>query len=287
MKILVTGKSGQLGRVILEEAAREEIEIIPAGRTDFDITDRQSIARFIKKTRPDLILNTAAFTDVNRAEDNPIECFEVNAFGPAYLGLVANETGTRLIHISTNFIFDGSIDRPYRAGDLPNPLNTYGKSKYLGDLGAEITNPSNTLICRTSGLFSEYGSNFIHHISRQLKNTKNEIKLIGDQFTQPTYARDLAKSLLLLAKSEQKESILHLVNSGVASWFDFGVEFIAQYSDHSHPVMKVSQSEFSSALLRPKSAVLDQSKLAETLPLRRSWQESLKECVERMKLKDA
>ena len=202
LKILVTGKDGQLGYA-LQELSENQFEFTWkfTDRSELDITNSINTQTVLKEFQPDWIINAAAYTDVDGAESNEEIAYKVNADGPYILAKSAKEIGAKLVHISTDYVFDGTKKEPYSENDKPNPLQVYGKSKLKGELLIQDTNISGFII-RTSWVYGNHGKNFVNTILK-LAKTKNEIQVIDDQFGSPTYVKDLANVVIELVSKRQ------------------------------------------------------------------------------------
>lgn len=211
MRVLLTGAYGQLGRCLLDRVPAEWI-LLACGSAELDITDRPAVERVVKKFRPDVIINAAAYTAVDKAETDRIRAMKVNAIGPENLAIAAHQQGARLIHLSTDYVFDGSKKTPYTESDLPCPINFYGLSKWEGEKRVFSVLPD-AVVIRTSWVFSEYGANFVKTMLR-LAETRSEISVVNDQFGCPTYAGDLAQAIITLASRAEAAGVYLLWRCG-------------------------------------------------------------------------
>lgn len=276
--ILVTGGDGQLARCIKDVSELyDDLKFIFTNSKSLDVCNLNEIERFFKSNKIDYCINCAAYTAVDKAEDDVKKAYEINASGPKNLALFCKTYKIVLIHISTDFVFDGKKNKPYLETETPNPLNVYGKSKLQGEL--EIQQILNRhFIIRTSWLYSEYGNNFIKTMLR-LAETRNEISVVNDQMGSPTYAGDLAKVILQLIISKTKEyGIYHYSNLGELSWFDFA-KAIFEISNKNVNLLPITTADYDTAAKRPNYSVLDKSKIVTKLNISvPSWIDSLK-CV--------
>lgn len=192
------------------------------GRNEIDITDPQSIELVIEQLKPAVIINASAYTAVDKAESEQDEAYLINATAVEYLAKAANQHGIRLLHISTDFVFDGTKNTPYKVDDQTNPINVYGASKLAGELAIKAHCPTNSAIVRTSWVYSSHGNNFVKTMLR-LMAEKDELNVVSDQIGCPTNANSLAKYLWQLAEQDTLEPIYHYSDLGVASWYDFAV----------------------------------------------------------------
>lgn len=216
MKVLITGADGQLGRA-LRQSAPADAELVALGRDGLDLADSAAIAVTVKQHRPDLIINAAAYTAVDRAESDEATARLVNATAVGHLARAASDISARLVHVSTDFVFDGSSGRPYRPSDPTGPLGVYGRTKLEGERAAG----PDALIVRTSWVYAPTGTNFVRTMLRLMRE-RAELGVVADQIGTPTYAPSLASALWALAAQEAR-GILHYTDSGVASWYDFAV----------------------------------------------------------------
>lgn len=216
MRVLITGAGGQVGRA-LRASAPENATILAPPRTALDITEPDRLAATVADFRPDLIINAAAYTGVDRAEAEPEQAKAINATAVGYLAKLAEAHNARLMHISTDFVFDGTQSHPYRPDDAANPLNVYGMTKWHGEQAAG----SAACIVRTAWVYAAHGRNFVHTILKLLAE-RDEVGIVADQIGTPTYAVSLANALWRLARTEAT-GIHHYTDAGVASWYDFAV----------------------------------------------------------------
>lgn len=287
MKILVTGASGQLGNEIKCQA--ENFSAWQFFFTDvdtLDITNEIAVNAFFKKQDPDFIINCAAYTAVDRAEIDIETAKKINESAPKILAKYAKRNGAKFIHISTDYVFDGQACSPYSEDSEVNPKSVYGETKLKGERNCFNENPESVII-RTSWLYSTFGNNFVKTMLR-LGNERSELNVVFDQVGTPTYAADLAKSILSIIKvSEEKpdafiHGIYHYSNEGVASWYDFA-KAIFEISEVNCNVFPVRSVEFPTPAKRPSFSVLDKSKIkityGITIPY---WRESLKICIQKL-----
>jgi dTDP-4-dehydrorhamnose reductase len=280
-KVLVTGAGGQLGN---------EIQVLSphyAGRkfifTDYqelDITDRQAVSAFIEQGRFYAVINCAAYTAVDKAESEKDQAYLINATGARYLAEAAAATGAKFVHISTDFIFDGTHSTPILETDRPGPLSVYGASKLAGELAVQDVNPD-SLIFRTSWVYSGFGGNFVKTILR-LCRERESISVIYDQIGTPTYAHDLAKVILdtLDTVIEKKISgVFNYSNEGVVSWYDFAVA-IRDIAGLKTKITPIETAQYPTPATRPKFSVLNKKKIKETFGIEIPyWRDSLEDCM--------
>jgi len=287
-RILVTGARGQLGMELQTHQKRlKGTEFYFYDIEELDICNKIEVENTINKIKPDLLINCAAYTAVDRAEENADNAYAVNAVAVRNIVNAASGiTGMKLIHISTDFVFDGKNNSPYNEDDSPNPQSVYGISKLQGEKYA-LTYP-HTMIIRTSWLYSEYGSNFVKTILR-LAGENEEINVINDQRGTPTWTTDLASSVLNIWSQifyEKKKfipGIYHYSNEGSCSWYEFACE-IARIAELNIKINPVSTTEFPLPAKRPPYSVLGLDKIKNTYDIKiPSWQESLEIFLNRYK----
>lgn len=282
MKVLVTGLNGQLGSALHKISTNYNYEWIFTDRRSFDISDLDNIDNFLDKFKPHLIINCAANTHVDRAEYD----FElVDIVNHKAIGLIAkwcNNQNCKLIHISTDYVYDGISLIPYVETDKANPLNNYGKSKLLGDIACQKNNPS-SIIIRTSWLFSNFGINFLTKMINLMQNN-NEIDVINDQYGSPTYALDLANNIMILIKKNKwQPGIYNYTNYGKVSWYNFVNEIKSICGFHTI-INPVSSENYFQKAKRPKYSVLDNSKFMNTFNIKQiNYLDSLKKCIKILK----
>ncbi|BCW93739.1 MAG: NAD(P)-dependent oxidoreductase [Thermoanaerobaculum sp.] len=270
MRVLITGARGQLGRALVDLGRGQGWQLWAYDLPEFDLTDVGAVQEAVRTAQPEVIFNAAAFTAVDRAEEEPEAAFAVNARAVATLASVADEVGALLVHLSTDYVFDGQNSRPYREDDPPNPLSVYGRSKLEGEKAA--ARASKHLIVRTSWLFGR-GWNFVEAIRKQLLGGARELRVVADQFGRPTYAEDLAEALVRLVNAGAY-GLFHVANTGETNWAGFAREIAAQLG-FSVPVVDISTEEAGRPAPRPRYSVLDTAKfdsLGQPLP---PWQEAL------------
>lgn len=266
MKILLTGAKGQLGQW-LQKTCPSQFNVDGIDLPDGDITNPSYVAGL---TSYDVIINTAAYTNVDLAESNRDINHRVNADGPKYLAQFCARTKTRLIHFSTDFVFDGQKNLPYQPYDQPNPLNEYGKAKWAGEKAIQESQ-ANALIIRTSWLYSLLGQNFLKTILR-LAGEKKELRVVADQFGSPTFARNLARFTWDRVVAENVTGLLHFSDGGQASWYEFA-KTIVESAGLTIPVRPIKTEEYPTPAQRPAYSVL--AVAHKTQP----WREALRDCM--------
>jgi dTDP-4-dehydrorhamnose reductase len=278
VKILIIGARGMLGRD-LQPILSLRHEVIGTDLDELDITRPGKPRETIDCLRPDVVINLAAITDVDGCESQREKAFLVNAQGAVEVARGCAATGARLIHLSTDYVFDGTSPIPYTEEALPRPLNVYGESKLLGERGVRETG-RNFLILRTAWLYGRHGKNFVDTILR-LSSQQEEIRVVNDQRGSPTYTRDLSRAIDLLLKREER-GVLHVTNSGSCTWFEFAEKILALKNpgDPRVRLLPISSPELGRPAKRPANSVLDCSKFERIAGWKmRHWEESLKEYI--------
>ncbi len=270
-KILITGCNGQLGtelKKLLPDAICTDVD-------DLDITDFVAVQKFITDNDVGTIINCAAYTAVDKAEDHKELAKKINEDGPRNLAL----TGAKIIHISTDYVFDGHNYKPYHSEDETHPLSVYGVTKRAGEL-AVWENAKEVVIIRTAWLYSNYGNNFVKTM-RRLGHEKSEINVVADQIGSPTFAGDLAEAIvtILPQMNEQNKGVYHYTNEGICSWYDFACE-IMSLSGMNCKVNPIPSSAYPTKAVRPFYSVLSKEKIKSTFKINiPHWKESLKKCL--------
>lgn len=283
MKILVTGSKGQLGSSL--RRVFDNDPAIDATYTDhdtLDITDRDAVYRFLGDNKFDIVVNCAAYTAVDKAESDEILASALNTGAVGNLAEAAVKNGTRVIHISTDYVFSGQGCRPYEENDEPYPQSIYGRTKLEGE--ALLTSfCQNALIIRTAWLYSEFGGNFVKTMLR-LAETRPEINVVADQIGTPTYAGDLAEAIhRIVSSGEWKPGIYHFTDEGVASWYDF-TKAIFEIAGRDVKVNPIKTSEYPTQAKRPLYSVLSKKKIKKVFGLEIPyWRDSLKTCISQLK----
>ncbi|WP_135556433.1 dTDP-4-dehydrorhamnose reductase [Paenibacillus cymbidii] len=275
MRILITGGSGQLGTELTKRfGPSENSEVFSFSRSELDITDLHQVNSIILSIRPDVIFHTAAFTNVDSAEKEMERAFQVNAMGTRNVAVASQKVKSKLVYISTDYIFDGTVTRPYHEFDLPYPRNVYGRSKLAGEHFVQcLTN--RFFIIRTSWLYGAYGDNFVKKICRSAQENK-PLKVVNDQIGSPTYCYDLAEWLEILVKTEFY-GVYHVSNSGACSWYEFAQVILKEINRNDLAIEAVASSVFDQIAPRPAFSVLDNlATRLNGLPTMRNWYAGLK-----------
>ena len=285
MNILITGANGQLGCELQRLGQVSPNNYICTDCAELDITDAAAVGRTLSETKAEAIVNCAAYTNVERAEEDFATADLVNRIAARNLASAAKTAGATLFHISTDYVFPGDKNTPYTEQDTTGPIGVYGRTKLAGEQ-AVADSGCRHLIFRTSWLYSVYGNNFLKTMLR-LTAEKESLNVVFDQVGTPTYAADLALtifSILEARRYEGREGLYHFSNEGVCSWYDFAVEIAAAAGHNGCRIDPCHSSEFPSKVRRPAYSVLDKTKLKETFGIEiPHWRESMKECIERLK----
>jgi len=269
-KVLVVGAAGQLG-CELSRTVPKTIELIALTESELDITDQAVVLEWINNNRPDWIINAAAYTAVDRAEEQSELAYRVNRDGAANMALAAKQSGAKLIHISTDFVFDGCKSSPYQVDDLPNPRNVYGASKQAGDEAILSTLSGDAVIIRTAWVYSSHGQNFVKTMLR-LMSERDELGIVTDQIGTPTSAKGLAR-MIWLSMDAGLTGIHHWTDAGVASWYDFAVAIYEEakalglLEDRVCKIKPIRTLDYPTPATRPACSVLDKTTTWNTLAI--------------------
>ncbi len=278
--ILITGANGQLGRCLqLFEVHYGGYSFLPMGREHLPLHDFALVDKVVESLKPSVIINAAAYTAVDKAEEDIETANLINGYAVGNLAASAKRTGAAFIHVSTDYVFDGKASMPYTENFPVNPVNAYGQSKLLGEQLAQQENPE-AIIVRTSWVYSQFGSNFVKTMIRLMSN-RDSIGVVNDQHGSPTYAVDLAEALLQVATFESGPlpGIYHFSNKGNITWYDFAIG-VKREKNFSCEVKPISTGEFPTPAKRPFYSVLDCSKIQNTVGIRiKDWQPRLKHCL--------
>ncbi|MBP9793976.1 MAG: dTDP-4-dehydrorhamnose reductase [Flavobacterium sp.] len=280
MVVLVTGASGQLGQSLQFIAPKySDIQFIFASSSDLDITNPERVTSFFETNTIDFCINTAAYTAVDKAETEVEKAHLVNVVGPKNLAIACQKSGTTLVHISTDFVFDGEGNTPYTEDQPTNPIGVYGQTKLEGEIEV-VNNCQKHFIIRTSWVYSQFGNNFMKTMLR-LAQDRTELNVVADQTGTPTNAVDLAEVILkMIASNIQHPSsncygIYNFSNEGICSWYDFAKE-IFRINKVEIKVNPIPTEAYPTPAKRPKYSVLDKSKIKNTFKIEiKSWQEAL------------
>jgi dTDP-4-dehydrorhamnose reductase len=260
MRVLITGSDGQLGRALVMTAP-SHVTVTALDRAALDITAPEAARAAIARYSPDLIVNAAAYTQVDQAESERDRAYKVNAEGPANLAQFACTTGARLIHISTDYVFNGNASRPYRASDATEPLSVYGSSKLEGEKWVMSNYPGRVLILRSGWIYSASGQNFVTTMLRLMRE-REEVRVVTDQIGTPTWAKTFAHVIWLAAERSALSGIYHWSDAGQASWYDFAMAIQEEALElkllkRAILIKPIGTAEYPMAARRPAYAVLD------------------------------
>lgn len=281
--ILVTGADGQLGQELQLLSKKYPYNFIFSNRHMLDIADNQKVDLFFEHNKIDIIINCAAYTAVDMAEENQQQAYSVNYTAVEKLAKIAKQYSIKFIHISTDYIFDGENYKPYCEEDIPNPCGVYATSKYLGEKSLSTINPKDSIIIRTSWVYSFYGTNFVKSILRLAKE-KEFLNVIYDQIGTPTYAKDLAQFILdIIPKiNNEKVEIFHYSNEGVLSWYDFAKE-IVRMTKLTCTISPIESKDYITRVKRPHYTLLNKKKIKSTFGIEIPyWKDGLDDCLKRL-----
>jgi dTDP-4-dehydrorhamnose reductase len=262
MKVVITGKGGQLAWE-LEQLIPSAYDVLCVGKNELDITDLDLVNKFISNEQPDLVINAAAYTAVDKAENEVEIAYDVNEKGIQYLALACKKINARILHVSTDFVFDGSSNSPYQTDAIPNPVNVYGASKLAGDVALQNLLPQSSVIVRTAWVYSTHGNNFVKSMLR-LMQEKPQLGIIYDQIGTPTWAKGLAQWLWAIAEKPEVNGVYHWTDAGVASWYDFAIAIQELAVEKGLlkkviPVLPIRTSAYPTPAKRPAFSVIDKS----------------------------
>ena len=256
MSWLITGGSGQLGIEISQELDKLGIAFNAWSSKDLDITQSSTVSGAIDKLSPTVIINCAAWTDVDGAESNENDAFRVNSDGPENLAFAAKLSNSKLIHVSTDYVFSGEYQTSWKIDDVINPQSVYGRTKAGGESRVLTSYPENSFVVRTAWLYSPWGKNFAKTMAKLALKGDGEVRVVNDQVGQPTSATDLAKQLVELGRSNLPAGIYHGTNSGQATWFEFAQEIFKCAGGDVNRLVPVTSSNFPRPAKRPSYSVL-------------------------------
>lgn len=290
-KILVIGKSGQLGKSI-KELSRDlaNFDFTFSGSAELDLSNQKTVHAYFDNMQFDIVINCAAYTAVDKAETEQNIADKVNNLAVDTLAKVSKQQGMTFIHVSTDYVFDGNNSKPYIETDKTNPQSVYGRTKLMGEQAFLQANPNGCII-RTSWVYSEYGNNFVKTILR-LGSERDELGVIFDQVGSPTYALDLANAILTMVSEEQNlkklqnketEKIYHFSNEGVCSWYDFA-KSIFELSGVECNVQPIETKDYPTPAARPYYSLMNKTKIKQEFELQIPyWKDSLRDCLKRLK----
>ncbi|MDD5825769.1 MAG: dTDP-4-dehydrorhamnose reductase [Prevotellaceae bacterium] len=283
MNILLTGCNGQLGNEIqLLEKDYGQHRFFNTDVAELDITNQLAVADFVGRNEIDGIINCAAYTAVDKAEDNKELCTTLNTVAPAYLAAAVEKRGGWIVQVSTDYVFNGKAHKPYVETDTPSPDSVYGSTKLAGELGVQKF-CKRAMVIRTAWLYSTFGNNFVKTMIR-LGKEREELGVVFDQIGTPTYAGDLAKAIMTAVEKGIKPGVYHFSNEGVISWYDFTKAIHRIAGITTCTVRPIHTSEYPTPANRPHFSVLDKTKIKETYDMEIPyWEESLQKCIEKLK----
>ncbi|WP_420065408.1 dTDP-4-dehydrorhamnose reductase [Pectobacterium colocasium] len=281
MRILLTGANGQLGRCF-QDRLPAEWEILATDAAELDITDLKQVEEAVKAFQPDAIVNAAAYTAVDKAESEPELAAKINVTGPENLAIIASKQGIRLVHVSTDYVFDGNATEPYREDSATNPLSVYGKTKLAGELAVAKAS-SEAIIVRTAWVFSEYGNNFVKTMLRLAKE-RDTLSIVSDQRGCPTYAGDLAQAIISLLEKNAESGIYHYCGDKEVSWYEFAEQIFKVASKRkvvsSAPTLTaISTEEYPTPAKRPKYSALDCLKINKLNISQSNWLKKINDII--------
>ncbi|ALE02191.1 dTDP-4-dehydrorhamnose reductase [Candidatus Pseudothioglobus singularis] len=293
MKILITGKNGQLGKSIkrlLDEKCIDNLSsfsFIFTSREELNLENLENIQSYFVSNDIDVIINCAAYTKVDQAEEDQNQANLINHNAVRELAKISKKYKIKLIHISTDFVFNGHKEEPYTEDDEPSPLNIYGETKLAGELAIISTMPFNSIIIRTGWVYSEFGNNFVKTILN-LASKNNALDIVSDQIGTPTYAYDLAHSILNIVsdenflENEKPTAILHYSNEGESSWYEFAKEIIS-ISGINCNLNPIKTKDYPLPAKRPKYSILSKKKISQEYSLNIDhWKDALKACLQNL-----
>ncbi len=281
MRVLVIGCNGQLGSALMPVLARNRsLAVLGIDYPDIDIADPHSIDLVFGGFDPDFVINCAAYTAVDDAETNEDAAMRINGLGPRYLADECRKSGTWMVHVSTDYVFDGSATSPYAEDETPSPASAYGRTKLAGDQAVQELLPASHYLVRTAWLYGLQGSNFVKTMLR-LEKERDTVSVVTDQVGQPTYAADLATQIGLLLDRHPAPGTYHGTNSGEVSWFEFTREIFRLAGADPDRVLPTTSAEFVRPAPRPAYSVLGHDRwMQEGLPEMRPWREALEQAFE-------
>ena len=276
VKVLVTGANGQLGYDVVKELQKQNIECYGATRKDFDLVDFEATEKFLVHYMPDVVIHCAAYTAVDKAEDEQGLCYLVNASATENIAEICKKINAKMLYISTDYVFDGTKDGLYEVEDIPNPINVYGKTKLFGEQAVQRI-LDKYFIVRISWVFGEHGKNFVKTMLKLGKERK-EINVVADQYGSPTYTADLAPLLIEMVKTD-KYGIYHVTNEGVCTWAEFAEE-IFKIAKLDVKVNHITTEEYPTRARRPTNSRMNKNSLVKNeFCLLNNWHKALKNLI--------
>jgi dTDP-4-dehydrorhamnose reductase len=271
MKVLVTGANGQLGFDVIKRLDSEGIDYLGTDRESLDITNNEQVKRVISDYSPDAVIHCAAYTAVDKAEDEKDLCYSINVLGTKYVAEVCKEINAKMVYISTDYVFDGEGDEPFEVTEKPNPINYYGQSKYEGEVEVQKILDKHFIV-RISWVFGSNGNNFVKTMLR-LGKERDEISVVADQIGSPTYTPDLAKLLVEMVKTD-KYGVYHATNEGYCSWYEFACEIFKQ-AGMEVKVNPINTKDYPTKAKRPINSRMHKNLEVFKCNLEKSWKNSV------------
>lgn len=287
MKVLITGANGQLGHE-LQRSAPAHVQCLALDRTSLDITDADTVDRVLDLRQPQLIINAAAYTAVDKAEQDEANAARINAEAPGLLARAAAERALRIIHVSTDFVFDGASSQPYRPAGQTRPLSVYGASKREGELRVLREAGEQALVLRTGWVYSAHGNNFVKTMLR-LMAERDALNVVSDQMGTPTWAYGLAAAIWQFSERPQLHGVFHWSDAGTASWYDFAVAIQEEACAlgllrKAVPIHPIRSADYPAAAQRPAYAVLDKAETWTALAVEPvHWRAALRQMLSELK----
>jgi len=291
MRIAVTGRHGQVARALAERAAAASLQVVTLARPEIDLARPEEIAAALAGLKPDAIVNAAAYTAVDQAESEPEMAHAINAEGAGAVARAAASLGVPIVQLSTDYVFDGSLDRPYRENDPTGPLGVYGASKLAGERAVAQATPDHVIL-RTSWVVSPFGKNFVRTMLT-LARQRNEIRVVSDQLGAPTNALDIADGIVAVLRNLQAKpaapelrGVFHMTGGGSTNWAEFAETIFALSKAAGGPsarVIPIPTTDYPTPARRPANSRLDNARIAATHGVRLpDWRSSLPPCIERL-----
>ncbi len=278
MKVLITGAKGQLGYDVVKRLEKSDIKCLGTDKDNFDITEEKQTKDFIVKFNPDVVVHCAAYTAVDKAEEEKDICYRINVIGTSHIAQSCEKINAKMVYISTDYVFDGEGDKPFETTCKPNPINYYGRTKYEGELEVQKY-LEKFFIVRISWVFGSHGNNFVKTMLRLGKERK-KLYVVADQVGSPTYTYDLAKLLVEMIQTD-KYGIYHVTNDGYCSWYDFACEIFKQ-ADIDVKVYPIKTEDYTTKAKRPKNSRLQKDSIYDYSRLQ-NWDAALSHYFKNMK----
>lgn len=286
-RIVITGANGQLGQTLVRSSLAETDILLALGREEMDITDQSKVSATLDSLRPDIIINAAAYTAVDAAESHAAEAYSINEQGVKHLARWVKSNAAHLIHISTDFVFAGEKNRPYRVDDPVAPLGVYGESKLAGEKMIATLLPGKSTIVRTAWLYSQYNTNFVKTMLRLLRE-RDTLHVVDDQIGTPCSTATLVQCLQLIVERDTPDGVFHWTDAGVTSWYDFAVAiqeeaFALSLLERKISIHPIATEKYPTAARRPAYSVLDKSRALQELQCPQlHWREALRDVLKKL-----